>query len=140
MVKDIIHRVTSPASGDNVMSAAIGSDLRAREELASDLAAINLAVHQATDPPLFTREPAPTMVPCHWKASDIAAGLDRIGASLKLDPGGARRTLRLTNPGLEYGTTTTFWASIQYILPGEIATAHRHAATALRFIMDGVGA
>ena len=122
------------------MSDVIGSDTRAREELASELAAMNIAVHQPTDPPLFTREPAPTMVPCHWKAADIAGSLERIGANLKLEAGGARRTLRLTNPGLEYGTTPTFWASIQYILPGEIATAHRHAATALRFIMDGEGA
>jgi gentisate 1,2-dioxygenase len=122
------------------MGEVVGSDARAREALAADLAAINIAVHQPTDPPLFTREPAPTMVPCHWKAQDIAASLERIGASLKLEAGGARRTLRLTNPGLDYGTTPTFWASIQYILPGEIATAHRHAATALRFIMDGEGA
>ena len=47
------------------MSEVIGSDSKAREALATDLAAINLAVHQSTDPPLFTREPAPTMVPCH---------------------------------------------------------------------------
>jgi gentisate 1,2-dioxygenase len=122
------------------MSEVFGSDSKARQALATDLAAINLAVHQSTDPPLFTREPAPTMVPCHWKAADLAASLERIGANLKLEAGGARRTLRLTNPGLEYGTTPTFWASIQYILPGEIATSHRHAATALRFIMDGEGA
>jgi gentisate 1,2-dioxygenase len=122
------------------MSEVTGSDSKAREALAADLAAINLAVHQLSDPPLFTREPAPTMVPCHWKAADIAASLERIGANLKLEAGGARRTLRLTNPGLECGTTPTFWASIQYILPGEIATSHRHAATALRFIMDGAGA
>jgi len=122
------------------MGEVMGSDAKAREELAVDLAAMNIAVHQPTDPSLFTREPAPTMVPCHWKAADIANSLERIGANLKLEAGGARRTLRLTNPGLEYGTTPTFWASIQYILPGEIATAHRHAATALRFIMDGEGA
>ena len=107
------------------MSEVMGSDAKAREELAVDLAAMNIAVHQPTDPSLFTREPAPTMVPCHWKAADIANSLERIGANLKLEAGGARRTLRLTNPGLEYGTTPTFWASIQYILPGEIATAHR---------------
>jgi gentisate 1,2-dioxygenase len=122
------------------MSEVIGSDARARELLSSGLAALNLAVHQPTDPPLFTKEPAPAMMPCHWKAADIATCLERIGANLKLDAGGARRTLRLTNPGLEYGTTPTFWASIQYILPGEVATSHRHAATALRFIMDGEGA
>jgi gentisate 1,2-dioxygenase len=122
------------------MAEVIGSDARAREALASQLAALNLAVHQPTDPPLFTKEPAPTMTACHWRATDIAACLERIGANLKLQAGGVRRTLRLTNPGLEYGTTPTIWASIQYILPGEIATAHRHTASALRFIMDGEGA
>jgi gentisate 1,2-dioxygenase len=48
--------------------------------------------------------------------------------------------LRLSNPGLPYGTTPSLWASIQVILPGETATAHRHAASALRFIMKGSGA
>jgi gentisate 1,2-dioxygenase len=80
------------------------------------------------------------MKPCHWRAADIAVLLEKIGANLKLEAGGNRRTLRLTNPGLPYGTTPTFWASIQYILPGEIATAHRHEATALRFVMQGSGA
>jgi gentisate 1,2-dioxygenase len=54
--------------------------------------------------------------------------------------GGQRRTLRLQNPGLPYGTTPTFWASIQVILPGEVASAHRHTASAFRFIMKGTGA
>ena len=80
------------------------------------------------------------MQPVHWRWSDLAPLLDRVGRSVSLAPGGNRRTLRLTNPGLEFGTTPTFWGSIQYILPGEVATAHRHAATALRFIMQGEGA
>jgi gentisate 1,2-dioxygenase len=80
------------------------------------------------------------MKPFHWRASDLSRLLEKIGASLKLEQGGQRRTIRLTNPGLEYGTTPTFWCSIQYILPGEVASAHRHAATALRFIMEGTGA
>src|SRR5262249_38057754 len=98
------------------MNETAGSDARAREGLALELAALNLAVHQPTDGPLFTREPAPSMVACHWKAADIVSYLERIGADLKLDAGGARRTLRLTNPGLAYGTTPTFWASLRDIL------------------------
>jgi gentisate 1,2-dioxygenase len=116
------------------------SDFEAREALASELRRANLAVHQASDPPLFTREPVSAMRPCHWRADIIAGLLEKIGANLKLESGGNRRTLRLTNPGLAYGTTPMLWASIQVILPGEIATAHRHAATALRFIMEGEGA
>ncbi len=76
----------------------------------------------------------------HWRAPDLDRLLEKIGAKLTLEAGGQRRTLRLTNPGLPYGTTPTLWVSIQYILPGEIATAHRHSASALRFIMQGSGA
>ena len=122
------------------MTELSGSDTSARTALASSLASMNFAIHQPSDPPLFTRTPQPAMRPCHWKALDIADFLDRIGREIKLEAGGVRRTLRLTNPGLTWGTTPTFWCSIQYILPGEIATAHRHTASALRFIMSGTGA
>lgn len=116
------------------------SDADARRSLEQDLVRFNARVHQPDDPPLFTREPCSSMTPLHWRWADLAPLLDRIGQSLKLEAKGNRRTLRLTNPGLPYGTTPTFWASIQVILPGEVATAHRHAATALRFIMQGKGA
>jgi gentisate 1,2-dioxygenase len=116
------------------------SDAAERQRLVQELTAFNTRVAQPDDQPLFTREPASTMRACHWRAADLDRLLEKIGAKLKLEAGGQRRTLRLTNPGLPYGTTPTLWASIQYILPGEIATAHRHAATALRFIMKGTGA
>lgn len=115
-------------------------DAGERRALTADLDKLNCRVHQADDPPLFTKEPKSSMQPLHWRWRDLMPMLDRIGASLKLEAGGNRRTLRLTNPGLAYGTTPTFWASIQYILPGEVATAHRHTAAALRFIMQGRGA
>jgi gentisate 1,2-dioxygenase len=122
------------------MSDATMSDAKERQDLAEELANFNCRVAQPDDPPLFTKEPVSTMRACHWRADDLARLLEKLGASLKLEAGGQRRTLRLTNPGLPYGTTPTFFASIQYILPGEVATAHRHAATALRFIMQGRGA
>jgi len=116
------------------------SDAEIRRGLDKDLGHFNCRVHQPGDPPLFTREPQSTMQALHWRWADLSGLLEHIGAGLKLEAGGNRRTLRLTNPGLPYGTTPTFWASIQVILPGEVATAHRHAATALRFIMHGNGA
>jgi gentisate 1,2-dioxygenase len=122
------------------MVTEVMSDARERKLLADELAEYGFRVAQPDDPPLFTREPQTPMQPFHWKAADIERLLDKIGASLKLEQGGQRRTLRLTNPGLPYGTTPTLWASIQFILPGEIASAHRHAASALRFIMKGEGA
>jgi gentisate 1,2-dioxygenase len=116
------------------------ADAEQRRSLAQNLARYNCRVHQPDDPPLFTKEPKSSMTALHWRWTDLAPLLDQVGASLRLEAGGNRRTIRLTNPGLPYGTTPTFWASIQYILPGEVATAHRHAATALRFIMQGSGA
>ncbi len=53
-----------------------------------------------------------------------------------------RRVLILENPGMpgESRITETLYAGLQLILPGEIAPAHRHAQSALRFIVEGSGA
>src|SRR5882724_4876799 len=116
------------------------TDVEERKALALELSKYGVRVAQPDDQPLFTIEPQSSMQPVHWKAANLDRLLRKIGASLKLEKGGQRRTLRLTNPGLPYGTTPSLWASIQVILPGEVASAHRHAATALRFIMEGEGA
>lgn len=115
-------------------------DAQARRALQADLARFNYRVHQPDDPPLFTREPVSDMQTVLWRGDDMQALLARLGAEISLEPGGQRRTLRLQNPGLPFGTTPTFWASVQVILPGEVATAHRHTANAFRFIMKGSGA
>jgi gentisate 1,2-dioxygenase len=115
-------------------------DAEARRSLKADLARLNCRVHQPDDPALFTREPRSTMKPVHWRWKDLEPLLARIGEEIEIGSGGQRRTLRLGNPGFPYGTTHTFWASIQVILPGEIAVAHRHTANAFRFIMKGSGA
>ncbi|WP_043357764.1 cupin domain-containing protein [Cupriavidus basilensis] len=122
------------------LNASQMSDADARRSLDEELGRFNCRVHQPSDPPLFTRDPQSPMMPLHWRWSDLAPLLERIGGDLKLEAKGNRRTLRLTNPGLPYGTTPTFWGSIQVILPGEVATTHRHVASALRFIMKGNGA
>lgn len=111
-----------------------------RRLLGEALARFNCRVHQPDDPPFMTREPRSPMQPVHWRGKDLDGLLERLGAEVALESGGHRRTLRLTNPGLPIGTTHTFWGSIQHILPGEIATAHRHAPHAIRFIMRGAGA
>jgi len=103
------------------------------------LESINLRIAQPDDTPLFTAEPEASMVPMHWKWADLSGLFDELAEHLKLMPGGGRRTLKLSNPGLAYGTTPTFWLSIQYILPGEVATAHRHTPEAFRFVMFGDG-
>lgn len=112
-------------------------DGAARTQLNADLAALNCRVHDPRDPPLFTREPPAQMQPCHWRWKDLWPLLQRLGQELAIGSGGQRRTLRLATPGLPYGTTPTFWGSIQVVMPGEVAAAHRHTANAFRWITHG---
>ncbi|WP_136066578.1 gentisate 1,2-dioxygenase [Modicisalibacter radicis] len=53
-----------------------------------------------------------------------------------------RRVLILENPGMrgQSRITTSLYAGLQLVLPGEVAPAHRHSQSALRFVMDGGGA
>lgn len=53
-----------------------------------------------------------------------------------------RRVLVLDNPGLAgaYAITSTLYAGLQIILPGEAAPRHHHTPTALRFVVEGTGA
>ena len=53
-----------------------------------------------------------------------------------------RRVLILENPALrgESRATNTMFAGIQMILPGEVAPAHQHVSSAIRFVLDGEGA
>ncbi|MES2186623.1 MAG: cupin domain-containing protein [Pseudomonadota bacterium] len=115
-------------------------DADARLALKDELARIGCRVAQPDDPPFFTREPKSATHTVHWKWVDLKPMLERIGTELDMGAGGQRRTLRLANPGLPFGTTHTFWGSIQVIMPGEVAAAHRHTANAFRFIMQGNGA
>jgi gentisate 1,2-dioxygenase len=50
--------------------------------------------------------------------------------------------LILENPGFSGGSrvTQSLYAGLQLILPGEIAHSHRHATSALRFVLEGEGA
>ncbi len=53
-----------------------------------------------------------------------------------------RRVLILENPALrgQSAITQSLYAGLQLILPGEIAPSHRHTQSALRFIVEGLGA
>ncbi|MBI3024614.1 MAG: cupin domain-containing protein [Candidatus Tectomicrobia bacterium] len=89
------------------------------------------------------RAPSPRAVPHLWRFKEV---LPLVRASGVLAPltEGERRVLGFANPGLPYdglaATTDTLWGALQYILPGEKAHTHRHAAAAIRFILEGEGA
>lgn len=49
----------------------------------------------------------------------------------------SRRSIMFNNPGLAKGTTNTINMGIQMIRPGELAWAHRHSISAIRFVING---
>ncbi|MEO6361933.1 MAG: cupin domain-containing protein, partial [Caldimonas sp.] len=53
-----------------------------------------------------------------------------------------RRVLVLENPAMRGQSciTSSLYAGLQLILPGEVAAAHRHTQSALRLVLDGKGA
>jgi len=84
--------------------------------------------------------PGPTSQgePCLWKWERIHQHLLTAADLIGVQEAG-RRTLHLCPPGM-HATTHTLSMCVQLNKPGEIATAHRHTMTALRFIIQGTGA
>lgn len=88
----------------------------------------------------MTPQPQPKMLAHMWPWSVLEP---LITASTQAVPvGDERRALQLFNPGLagRWATTNTLIAAVQVLLPGEVARAHRHTPTAIRFIIEGSGA
>ena len=85
-------------------------------------------------------EPCSRLLPMHWKWTILREQLMRAGELIGVNEAG-RRTIQLLNPGLYplKSTTHTLQMSIQLVLPGEIATAHRHTMAAIRFVAEGGG-
>lgn len=86
-------------------------------------------------------EPKSAVLPYLWKWSDIYDGLMKAREVVSLEMS-ERRTVRLANPGLpETGfASPTIHMSVQLVRPGEVARAHRHTITAIRFVIKGNGA
>ncbi len=118
------------------MSSAVVNQKRSR--YSSELAALNMK-------PLWERAmrlaPGTPAAPAIWRWEQVQPYLMR-AAELITTKEAERRVLMLENPALKGTTfaTTTLYAGLQVILPGEIARTHRHAPNALRFIVEGEGA
>ena len=89
---------------------------------------------------LVPPEPRPTPKPHLWHFDGVRPHLLEAGALLTAEEA-ERRVLVLENPGLKGSSraTASLYAGIQVVLPGEVAHAHRHTASALRFILEGTG-
>jgi gentisate 1,2-dioxygenase len=90
---------------------------------------------------LVTKEPKSQCVPALWKFEDAKRLVLEAGEVITAEEA-ERRVLVLENPALRGKSriTNALFAGIQLILPGEVAPAHRHVSSAIRFVMDGEGA
>src|SRR6202047_137950 len=90
---------------------------------------------------MVTAEPAPACLPALWRYRDVRPHLMESGGLITAQEA-IRRVLMLMNPGLggEASITGSLFAGLQLIMPGEVAPAHRHSQSALRFIIEGHGA
>jgi gentisate 1,2-dioxygenase len=90
---------------------------------------------------LVTPTPRTPCVPALWRYEEVRPFLMEAGRIITAREA-ERRVLILRNPGLQgqAAVTRTLFAGLQLILPGEVAPAHRHTQSALRFVIEGAGA
>jgi 1-hydroxy-2-naphthoate dioxygenase len=98
----------------------------------------NIYGQWTTEPMLQNAQdgPKPAGDPFVWRWNDMRPLLDE-AREVMPQSYTARRSLMFNNPGLKRGTTHTLAMGMQLIQAGEIAWAHRHSPTALRFTIEG---
>ena len=86
-------------------------------------------------------EPVPSSDPVLWRHADLRPHILRSLELVRPEEAG-RRVVYLRNPRRKDVSACCGWlfSGIQIMRPGEKASAHSHAASALRFIMEGRGA
>lgn len=86
-------------------------------------------------------QPKSQSVPVVWRYRDLRAEVLR-SVQLVTPEKAGRRVIYLNNPGRSDVAAAVGWiyAGLQVMNPGEVASAHRHSASAIRFIMEGSGA
>jgi len=90
---------------------------------------------------LITPEPKSACRPHLWKFDAIRDYMTEAGKLITAKEA-ERRVLVLENPGLrgQSKITTSLFAGVQMVIPGDVAPAHRHSQSALRFVLEGKGA
>ncbi|AIT80495.1 cupin domain-containing protein [Novosphingobium pentaromativorans] len=85
-------------------------------------------------------QPAPRTVAHVWPYAEVRPCLMEAGDLISAAEA-ERRVLILENPAFvgEGRASGTLYAGVQLVLPGETAPAHRHVASALRFVLESSG-
>ena len=85
--------------------------------------------------------PQPASVPVLWRYDELRPLVHKALGLVKGDDAG-RRVVMLVNPGRKdlSAAAGLLYTGLQIMGPGEFMTAHRHQASALRFVIEGTGA
>jgi gentisate 1,2-dioxygenase len=137
---------------EDVMAVATAKRQNGKQDSKHNIEAVRQAYYDRIDKydmaPLWkvmesvvTKEPVTHCVPVVWRFKDIKALVMESGDLITAEEAN-RRVLILENPALrgQSRATNTMFAGVQMILPGEVAPAHRHVSSAIRFVLDGEGA
>jgi gentisate 1,2-dioxygenase len=133
--------VTDIDTRDDVLGRARVRDNAELEAYYADLAKHDTGALWTVANDIEPWEPQPSSAPVLWRNADLR---DQVLRSIDLvrpeDAG--RRVVYLRNPKRQDVSAACGWlfSGIQVMKAGERAPAHRHAASALRFIMEGSGA
>ena len=85
--------------------------------------------------------PQPASVPMLWRYDDLRPLVTEAAALVRGDDAGRRVVMLVNDRRKELSAAVgLLYTGIQIMNPGESMTAHRHAASALRFVMEGTGA
>jgi gentisate 1,2-dioxygenase len=112
-----------------------------RAELYAAMGQVNIQALWTQAADLMPGQPKPGAVPWLWRWETVLALAAEAGEAVPVDRGGERRALALANPGLGGlpFATPTLWGAMQYLNAHESAPAHRHTASAIRFVLQGEG-
>ena len=90
---------------------------------------------------LIRPTPNTPCIPYIWHWDEVWPWIEESGGLISAEEA-ERRVIVLENPGQRGRSAIThgLYAGLQLILPGEVAPAHRHTQSALRFILHGAGA
>lgn len=83
----------------------------------------------------------PDVRPYLWQWDTVHRIVSQSAGLIDIAYPGERRAVALVNPGIPgaLGSTHAIYTAVQLVKPGEVARAHRHTPSALRFMIEGEG-
>ncbi|MFI6321471.1 cupin domain-containing protein [Nonomuraea sp. NPDC050556] len=126
---------------DTAIGRARVSDTPELKEYYKELAALDAGALWTVANEIEPWYPQPRSVPTLWRYEELRPLVRKALPLVQADDAG-RRVVMLVNPGRRELSAAVglLYTGLQIMGPGEAMTAHRHQASALRFVIEGTGA